>query len=90
MFWVIATVNLAFQLYSIVIILRVLLPWLGIHEDHPVLLFLIRIADPVLALVRRFVRPKGGLDISPLVALIILWVLRLIVVELLQLIGRVV
>jgi YggT family protein len=66
-------INLAFTLYSLAIIARSLLPWLRIGYYHPVMRFLIRITEPVLAPLRRYVPPMGGLDFTPMVALLLLW-----------------
>ena len=66
-------VNLIFTLYSLALIARTLLPWLRVDPYHPVARFLIQITEPILAPLRRYVRPMGGLDFTPMVALLILW-----------------
>ena len=79
-------INLAFTLYSLAIIARSLLPWFRISYYHPVMRFLIRITEPVLAPLRRYVPPMGGLDFTPMVALLLLWLaeqlLRMLIVAL--------
>ena len=69
-------INLLFTLYSFAIIARSLLPWFRISYYHPVMRFLIRITEPILAPLRRYVPPMGGLDFTPMVALILLWVVE--------------
>ena len=48
--------------------------------------FLIRVTEPVLAPLRRYIPPMGGLDFTPMVALILLWIveqlLRMLIVAL--------
>ena len=66
-------VNLIFTLYSLALIARTLLPWLRVDPYPPVARFLIQIPEPILAPLRRYVRPMGGLDFTPMVALLILW-----------------
>ena len=66
-------INLVFTLYSVAIIARALLPWFRISYYHPVMRFLIRITEPVLAPLRRYIPPMGGLDFTPMVALLLLW-----------------
>jgi YggT family protein len=66
-------INLAFTLYSLAIIARSLLPWFNVSPYHPAMQFLIEITEPLLAPIRRSVPPIGGLDFSPMVALLILW-----------------
>jgi len=66
-------INVLFTVYSLAIIARSLLPWVGIDRYHSVMRFLIRITEPVLAPLRRYIPPMGGLDFSPTVALLLLW-----------------
>ncbi len=66
-------INWAFTLYSFAIIARALLPWFNVSPYHPAMQFLIQITEPLLAPIRENLPPLGGLDFSPLVALLILW-----------------
>jgi YggT family protein len=66
-------INVLFTVYSLAIIARSLLPWFRIGYYHPVMRFLIRITEPVLAPLRRYIPPMGGLDFTPTVALLLLW-----------------
>ncbi len=68
--------NLLFTLYSFAIIARSLLSWIRIDPYHPVARFLIEITEPVLAPLRRHIPPVGGLDFTPMVALVLLWILE--------------
>jgi YggT family protein len=85
----ITVVSLAFQIYEFIILIRVLLSWINPDPfrptlDHPLIRILYRITDPVLAPLRRIIPPIGGtVDISPVVALIILEIARQIVIRLL-------
>jgi YggT family protein len=65
--------NIAFTLYSFAIIARSLLPWFRVDPYHPVVQFLIQITEPLLRPIRRSIPLIGGLDFSPMVALLILW-----------------
>jgi len=66
-------INLLFTVYSFAIIARSLLPWFRVNPYHPVMRFLIQITEPVLAPLRRYIPPMGGLDFTPMVALLLLW-----------------
>ncbi len=66
-------INVAFTLYSFAIIVRSLLPWFRVDPYHPAVQFLIQITEPLLAPIRRSIPLIGGLDFSPMVALLILW-----------------
>lgn len=66
-------INIVFTLYSLAFIARALLPWFRISHYHPAMQFLIRVTEPVLAPLRRYIPPVGGVDFTPMVALLILW-----------------
>ena len=66
-------INLFFTLYTLAFIARAFLSWMRISYYHPVARFLIQITEPVLAPLRRYIPPVGGLDFTPMVALLILW-----------------
>jgi YggT family protein len=62
------------QIYSLVLIARILLEWLQVPGDHPVATarrYLRMATDPVLVPVRRVIPPISaggvGIDLSPLV-----------------------
>ena len=82
-------VSVLIQVYEFLLLIRVLLSWINVDPyrpviDHPVVDILQRITDPVLAPLRRLIPPIGGaVDISPVVALIILEILRRILVSVL-------
>ena len=87
---VITLVSFAFQIYEFLILIRVLLSWVNVNPyspviDHPLVRILNQITDPVLNPLRRIIPPIGGaIDISPVVALIGLEIVRAIVVGLLR------
>ena len=66
-------INLVFTLYSVAIIARALLPWFRVSYYHPVMRFLVQITEPLLGPLRRYIRPVGGIDFTPVVALLLLW-----------------
>lgn len=64
----------AIQLYSMVILVRVVLSWFppGGGALDTVRNWTIRITEPVLGPVRRVLPGMGGLDLSPVLVLIVL------------------
>ncbi len=80
-------INWAFTLYSFAIIARALLPWFNVSPYHPAMRFLIQITEPLLGPIRRSLPSIGGLDFSPMVALLIVWfieqLLRMLLLSLL-------
>jgi YggT family protein len=83
-------VGALFLVYIILILIRVLLSWVPRMPYSPtlraVLDFITETTDPYLNLFRRIVPPIGsggfGLDLSPMIGLIVLFILRGIVVSL--------
>jgi YggT family protein len=67
-------VELIFQLYAFLFLARALLGWTGISPYHPVAQVLWRLTEPVLAPIRRLMPPTGMLDFSPMVAMILVYV----------------
>ena len=66
-------ISFFFTLYTLAFIARAFLSWMRISSYLPVARFLIQITEPVLAPLRRYIPPVGGLDFTPMVALLILW-----------------
>jgi len=87
----ITAIHALFSVYSLVIILR---SFLGMFIDplHPVAVFIRRITEPLLAPIRRVVPPiqAGGalVDLSPMVALVLLWAVERILVVVLSSLAR--
>lgn len=69
------------SLYSLVIFVRIVLSWGTMGYGNPMVRFLINITEPLLAPLRRMIPPVGMLDISPIVAFIVVWICQAIVVE---------
>jgi YggT family protein len=83
---VITVVNALFQIYTVLILIRVILTWINVDPyrprfSHPAVDLLNRITDPVLLPLRRLIPPIGGaLDISPIVALLLLQLARRVII----------
>lgn len=58
------------QLYSLVILMRVLMSWVNIDPYSPIAKFLYDVTEPVMAPVRNLLPPAGGFDFSPIIVLI--------------------
>ncbi len=68
-----ALVARAVQLLSLLVVVRVLLSWVpSVDYGHPLIMLIVRITDPVLQPVRRLLPPVGGLDLSPVIAILLL------------------
>ena len=59
------------QIYQFILLARVLLSWLpNIDHSNPIVQFLYKATEPVLAPIRNALPPMNGLDLSPLVVII--------------------
>ena len=73
--------NLIFYFYYILIILRIFLSWIpNIDWYQQPYKFISSLTDPFLGIFRGIIPPIGMLDISPIVALILLQILQGIIV----------
>jgi YggT family protein len=77
-------VDVFFTLLSLAILARVLLSWVRVSPYHPAVEFLYRLTEPILAPLRRAIPPLGIVDISPVIALILLQILREVLVAILR------
>jgi YggT family protein len=83
-------VGALFLVYIILILVRVLMSWIPRMPYNPVLRavldFVVETTDPYLNLFRRIIPPIGGggfgLDLSPMIAIIVLYILRGLIVAL--------
>ena len=64
------------DLYSLVVLGAVVISWIQLPPSNPVATFLHALTEPVLAPIRGVLPDMGGLDLSPLVLLIGLRMLR--------------
>jgi YggT family protein len=72
-------INWAFQIYTIMLIVRIVSSWFAEIQDHPIVRFISFYTDPYLNFFRRFIPPIGALDISPIIAFFGLQILEFIV-----------
>jgi YggT family protein len=64
------------DLYSLLVFVTVILSWVRMDPRSPLVTILRSLTEPVLAPIRRVLPPMGGLDLSPLVLLIALQILK--------------
>lgn len=64
------------QIYSYILLVRILISWVSPDPFNPIVQFLVKATDPVLEPLRKVIPPLGPLDISPVVAFLVLGALR--------------
>lgn len=76
---VVSLVSLTIKLFVFAILIRVVLSWIAPRSYNPALAIIYALTDPVLRPFRRIIPPMGGIDLSPLFAMIALMALSIIV-----------
>jgi YggT family protein len=64
--------------YFVLIIARVIISWIANRSRHPLIPLLYQLTEPVLRPINKVIPPIGGIDLSPLFALIALRFLLLL------------
>src|SRR6266496_656270 len=64
------------SIYMLLIVVRIIFSWGMISYSNRVMRFLVNATEPMLGPLRRIVPPRGSMDISPLVAYLILWLFQ--------------
>lgn len=75
-------VDLAFSVFIFAILIQAILSWITPGTYNPVTSVLFSLTEPVLRPVRRVIPPISGFDLSPLVAILGLQVIRMLVMPL--------
>jgi YggT family protein len=59
-----------------VVLVAVILSWVPLDRRNPLMTITYGLTEPVFAPIRRVIPPVGGLDLSPMVLLIVLQILK--------------
>ena len=76
-------VMLAINVFMFSIVIQVILSWVNPGNYNPVTALLYSITSPIMRPLQRLIPPISGIDLSPLVAIIGLQVLRMLIMPLL-------
>lgn len=71
--------ELLLNIYFFAFIVLVIVSWIAPHNHNPAISLLSSITEPVLAPIRRVLPPMGGLDFSVMVALLIIYILKILI-----------
>lgn len=77
---VVTIIHYALQIFSFVVIAKVLVSYF-MSPDEPIRRILDQIVEPALAPIRRLMPQTGMVDFSPMVLLLLIWVLDAIIVR---------
>ncbi|MFQ5401638.1 MAG: YggT family protein [Anaerolineae bacterium] len=86
MLLVVRIIDLIFNIFYFLILARIIFSFIRVSPYHPtwgpILRFVYDTTEPVLAPFRRILPPMGGLDFSPMIALIVASFVRQILIQL--------
>ena len=81
-------IGLILEIYSWMIIGRAIVSWVDPNPYNPIVRFLFSATEPVLEQARRVIPSLGGLDISPIVVLILIIFVKNLTVNFLYNLAR--
>ncbi len=81
---IVQLVNLAFNVFIYAIIIQAIMSWINPDPYNPVFSLLSQLTEPILRPCRRIIPLMGGLDLSPLLALVGLQLIKMLVMPPLQ------
>jgi YggT family protein len=83
-------IDMGLTLYIWVIIARALISWVNPDPYNPIVTFLYRATEPVMAPIRRLIPIRGlGIDISPIIVIMIIYFLQMFLIRtMIQLAGH--
>jgi YggT family protein len=74
-------IALLLDLYSIVVLAYVVLSWVQLSEDNPLVRLTTALTEPVLRPLRNLLPAVGGFDFSPMLLLLALRLLRQLMLD---------
>ena len=55
---------------------RVILSWINVSPSNPISIFIFQVTEPILAPIRRLLPKMGALDLSPMIAILLITVIK--------------
>lgn len=75
-------INILFYALWVAILGRVIISWLNLSPYNPIVVALYQITEPILAPIRRVLPQMGMIDLSPMVALIVMMIVQRVLLRL--------
>ena len=66
------------NIYFWALLIMVILSWVAPHSNHPVTSLINSLLQPILSRIQKIIPPLGGLDFSPMVAMIFIYCLKIL------------
>ncbi|VAX20865.1 Cell division integral membrane protein, YggT and half-length relatives [hydrothermal vent metagenome] len=80
--------NILLTIYLWIVIIRSLITWVSPDPYNPIVQFLYRITDPALRPIQRYMPALGGIDLSPLILILLIFFIQSFFVTSLIQFGR--
>jgi len=77
-------IDFVFWVLDLAVLLRVLFSWINPDPYNMLVRWVYQLTEPILAPLRRVIPPLGGLDITPMVALLILQLVHRLILSVLS------
>jgi len=71
------------QIYTLIIIAAAIVSWVQVDRGHPIVQFLFKVTEPLFKWIRELIPPFSGLDLSPLLALLLVKLVEKVLIILL-------
>jgi len=81
---IIQLVNIVFEVLTWLIIIRCILSFVRHDPYQPLIRFIYEVTEPIMAPFRRLIPASGGMDFSPIVAILAVTLIQRLVVQLLS------
>lgn len=81
--YLVTFINILFWVLYLAILGRIIISWINLSPDNPIVALLYGITEPILAPIRRVLPSMGMLDLSPMVALIVIIIIQRVLLRLL-------
>ncbi|MEM6532802.1 MAG: YggT family protein [Myxococcota bacterium] len=69
------------QAYTYMVFAAVIVSWINLGDDNPLVSLLHTFVEPPLSIIRRVLPDTGGLDFSPMVLIFLLYGLRRMLIQ---------
>lgn len=76
------------ELYTMVLLLRIWMQWAHCDFYNPFSQFVVKVTQPIIEPLRRVIPAMGGIDFSPMILVLLLYVINMGVAEVLQATGN--
>ena len=75
-------IDIFFELFKIILLIRVVLSWISHNKVHPIINIIYQITYPILLPFRNMINPIGGIDFSPIIVFFLISYMHGLIIKL--------